>query len=339
MNSTTSRNIRLALAVVLLAVAVGIFVARRGDAASADDITLQGSDTPGTQTFTPSIANPAPTPANATTAPAPSSAGLVRATADAPGLYGGTRNAANCNTSALVTALQADGSRARAWAEPLEIAPPDIASYVATLTPVITRVDTRVTDYGFGGGKAVARQMILQAGTDVLVDRAGTPRVRCSSGNPLGPPRAITGTPSYEGPRWAGFSPATVVIIAPAPAPVIFVLVDVNTLAVFVRIPGGVVIVDIDRPAAGVGLLVFEAGQPALLSGRNWPPGTAVTVTFDNPAVTLATVNADAAGNLAAPVTIPAAATPGPHAVTFTGGGFAVNQTIYVVPTAPARRL
>jgi len=108
---------------------------------------------------------------------------------------------------------------------------------------------------------------------------------------------------------------------------------------VFVRIPGGLVIIDIDRPGAGVTLLMFEAGQPARLTGRNWPPGTAVTVTFDNPAVTLSTVNADGAGAITADVTIPAAATPGPHTVTFTGGGFAVNQTIYVIPRAPARRL
>jgi hypothetical protein len=333
-----SPGLRLIVAVILMVVAIGLFLARRSAAAASNnDIVLQNADQPGTQMFTPSIADATPAPVSALTTPTPNTSGLTRANGDSPGLYGGVRNGANCNTSALISYLEANPDRARPWAGALEIVVSDVRTYVNSLTPVVVRVDTRVTDYGFADGRAVPRQMIVQAGTDVLVDRTGLPRVRCASGNPLGPPQAITGTPDYQGTRWAGFSPATVVIVVPATAPVILVLVDLRDLAIFVRIPGSIVIIDIDRPAAGVLVLVFEAGQRARLTGRNWPPGTAVTVTFDNPPVTLATVNADGAGNIAADVVIPAGATPGPHTVTFTGGGFTVAQTIYVIPPAPTR--
>ncbi|HZN15854.1 MAG TPA: DUF6777 domain-containing protein [Acidimicrobiales bacterium] len=332
-------QLRLGLAVILMVVAVGIFLANRSDAATNNDITLQGADVPGGNTFTPSIADPAPAPASALTAPQPSTAGIVTAKADAQGLYGGTRNGTNCNTTALVQYLETNANRARPWAGALGIASDDIRAYVGALTPVVARVDTRVTDYGFADGRAVPRQVVLQAGTDVLVDRAGLPRVRCASGNPLGPPQPISGTPDYRGPRWAGFSPATIVVVVPASTPVILILVDIRDLAIFVRLPGSIVIIDLDRGELTGGLVVLEAGQRARLTGRNWPAGTAVTLTFDNPAVTLATVNADGAGSIAADVTIPPAAAPGQHTVTFTGGGFTVTQTVYVIPRAPTARV
>ncbi len=138
---------------------------------------------------------------------------------------------------------------------------------------------------------------------------------------------------------WPGFSPTTVIVLTPAPTTVVIVLVDVATGAIFVRIPGSIILIDIDRPPDGVVLVIVEPGGPARITGANWPPGTAVTITFDNPAVLLGNATADGAGNIAANVTIPLEAAPGVHTVTIAGGGFSVPQTVYVIPPAPTARV
>lgn len=54
------------------------------------------------------------------------------------------------------------------------------------------RADTRVTNHGFADGRATEIQSILQAGTAVFVDDTGLPVVKCSCGNPLGRPAALS---------------------------------------------------------------------------------------------------------------------------------------------------
>ena len=76
--------------------------------------------------------------------------------------------------------------------------------------------DTRVTNHGFKDGKTTPRQAVLQAGTAVLVDNTGVPRARCGCGNPLLPPKAVTGTTKYVGDAWKGFTPSNVRAIAAA---------------------------------------------------------------------------------------------------------------------------
>jgi hypothetical protein len=165
-----------------------------------------------------------------------------------------------------------------------------------------------------------------------MVDRTAFPRVRCASGNPLSEPRSVPASPSYTGPRWPGFQPTTIVVINPAPPVTIILLFDPTTGLIFGRIPGSIVIIDIDRPPNDTILLVVEPGQPSTVSGANWPPGTVVEIRFDNPVVLLATVTAGGDGSFSVPVTVPATAAPGVHQVTMTGGGFTVNDTIYVIP-------
>ncbi|MGQ0744779.1 MAG: DUF6777 domain-containing protein [Acidimicrobiales bacterium] len=307
-------------------------------AAASGEIFLAPTDSPGADTFTPSMAEPAPpsTVAEAVTAPAPSASGLVRASAASPGLYGGVRDRPSCATERLVGALTADDARARPWAGVFGIDRSDIGAYVGTLTPVLTRVDSRVTDYGLAGGRAVARPSILQAGTAVLVDRSGTPRVRCASGNPLGEPQPVASTPRYQGPAWPAFRPTTVVVVGAAPQPIpAIILVDIRTGVPFARIPGSVVIIDIDRLAAGVVVAVAEPGGRVTISGSRWPPGTSLRLTFDDPAVLLATTAADGAGNFSVVTTVPLGARPGAHRVTISGGGFTLLTPVYVVPPTP----
>ncbi|HEY2427462.1 MAG TPA: DUF6777 domain-containing protein [Acidimicrobiales bacterium] len=328
------------LAGILFVSAVVIFFAGRSGKANAGEIILQGKDTPGTNTFTPSIATPPPANqvATATASPTPSQNGLTTAKGDAPGLYAGQRDVPSCKADQLISYLQTNPSKASAWASAIEIDPSQIKDFVATLTPALLRVDTRVTDFEFGSNaKPLPKQTILQSGTAVMLDRTAFPRVRCQSGDPLAQPRAVTSTPSYTGGRWSGFSPTTVVVVTPAPQPVAIILIDVTNGAVFVRIPGSLVLIDINLPATGVAIIIVEPGGPFTVTGVRFPPGAALTVVFDNPAVTLATPTADGAGNFAVQVTAPATALPGVHQVTTTGGGVTLAQPVYVIPPAVRR--
>ncbi|MCZ0997978.1 hypothetical protein O1M63_07095 [Streptomyces mirabilis] len=125
---------------------------------------------------------------------------------DAPGLYGGTRNVASCDVEKQITALRADPSKNAAFASVLGIQPSAVPGYLRTLTPVQLRADTRVTNHGYRNGSATTYQAVLQAGTAVLVDDRGVPRVRCACGNPLTPPAAQQ---SAAPGRWASRGPAT----------------------------------------------------------------------------------------------------------------------------------
>jgi hypothetical protein len=139
-------------------------------------------------------------------------------------LYGGISGGSNCRRDELTAALAGAGAeRTLPWAaaltaggSPSSLLPADVSRYVAGLTPVLLRHDTRVTEFQVVGTRMLPFQALLQAGTAVLVDAAGMPRVRCASGSPLLPPRAIDGEPSYTGPVWSGFGPSEGVTIVPA---------------------------------------------------------------------------------------------------------------------------
>ena len=81
--------------------------------------------------------------------------------------------------------------------------------------------DTWVTNHGYRDGAATARPAVLQAGTAVLVDTYGTPRAKCSCGNPLTPPPDNTNLDhtKTQGTPWPDYQPANVTTITPAPQP------------------------------------------------------------------------------------------------------------------------
>jgi hypothetical protein len=129
----------------------------------------------------------------------------------------------------MINFLAANPDKARAWAQVEGTTPADIPDYIRSLTPVVLRYDTRVTNHGFTNGVALPYQSVLQAGTAVLVDRYGVPRARCYCGNPLLPPIPRAVTPVYTGPAWPAFQPTTIIIVVQAPQPVqILTLADPN---------------------------------------------------------------------------------------------------------------
>ena len=153
-----------------------------------------------------------------------------------PGLYGGSRINSVCDVAQLVRFLEENADKASAWAGVQGIQPSEIADFIGRLTPVILSNDTRVTNYGFDKGTAPARQVVLQAGSAVLVDAFGVPRARCLCGNPLLPPVPVKKTPKYTGDPWPRFDPRIVVVIVPAPNPLTeLTLIDIATGEPFVQ--------------------------------------------------------------------------------------------------------
>ncbi|TWF79792.1 hypothetical protein FHX44_115727 [Pseudonocardia hierapolitana] len=163
---------------------------------------------------------------------------------DAPGLYGGVE-ANSCDVAAMQAFLRTHPDHAAAWAAALMIEPSQIDEHFASLTPVSLQTDTAVTNHGFDSGAATPIQSVLQAGTAVLVDAVGLPRVRCYCGNPLQTP-ASRRNPRYVGVRWDGFDAQSVTQIATASTVIQqFVIVE--------REPDGAISKVVNRPRATTG--------------------------------------------------------------------------------------
>jgi hypothetical protein len=112
--------------------------------------------------------------------------------------------------------LQSHQDKAAAWAEAAGIQPADMPTYVRQLTPVLLRADTYVTNHGYRDGELTSYPAVLQAGTAVLVDGYGTPRVKCYCGNPVSAPPHHRPA-HFEGRPWTSFAPVAVIVIRPAP--------------------------------------------------------------------------------------------------------------------------
>ncbi|GAB3908141.1 hypothetical protein GCM10029964_107430 [Kibdelosporangium lantanae] len=117
-----------------------------------------------------------------------------------PGAHGRT-NGISCDVEAHVTYLTnpAHASAAAAWAGVIGIHPGDIRTYISHLTPTRLRFDTRVTNFDYKDGHADGFQAALQAGTSVLVDDQGVPRMKCNCGNPLMEPTGPADKGSVRG--------------------------------------------------------------------------------------------------------------------------------------------
>ncbi|MFB7614850.1 DUF6777 domain-containing protein [Kitasatospora sp. NPDC056181] len=222
---------------------------------AANEVALQTPSDQGPAPFTQSVETTGVTAPQPTSAAPASPGGSTKTTAAASptgihsvqgssaGLYAGSMSKPACDVDRLIS-MTSTGDTGRAWASAQGISQADIPAYLRSLTSAYLRVDTRVTNHAYKGGASVAYQSVLQAGTSVLVDAQGVPRVRCACGNPLGPPTLVTDA-KYTGTSWAGFHPSTLVVVVPAPQPVKeFILVNVSTGGWFARVTGQVKVED-----------------------------------------------------------------------------------------------
>ena len=143
---------------------------------------------------------------------APSGSGPATYRGDRPGLYADTRANPSCDLGRLGALLLQNPREATVWASTLGIQSSQIRSYLATLTPVVLRSDTRVTNHGYVNGAVTTIQSVLQAGTAVAVDRHGEPVAKCYCGNPL-TAALLSAKSSYTGPEWSGFSQQRMAVI------------------------------------------------------------------------------------------------------------------------------
>lgn len=241
-------------AIVVLVMAVGGWTLLGGsDAAEPSggkvvELFLEPLTEAGQDPFTESVALaslPEPSPLELEVEPDPGEAGFFTGTV--PRLYGGSGQEQVCDTAALIGFLDESPEKAAAFAEALGIEPSEVPDYLSGLAPVALQADTWVTNHGFRDGRATPRQSVLQAGTAVLVDEFGVPRVRCSCGNPLDLPQPpddaganlqqLVGDESAElvGTPWPGFAPDDVITVRPGADPVDeLTLVDLDTDEPFV---------------------------------------------------------------------------------------------------------
>ncbi|WP_405885378.1 hypothetical protein OG747_46440 [Streptomyces sp. NBC_01384] len=212
------------VATAIVAAVALLLVFTRSDGTSNQrrgEVFLQSAGSTGADPFTESTAKEGASPTATPSLPATATGNVAQSVnGDAPGLYGGTRNVASCDVEKQITALKADPSKNAAFASVLGIQPAAVPGYLRPLTPVQLRADTRVTNHGYRNGSPTSYQAVLQAGTAVLVDDRGVPRVRCACGNPLTPPTAQKSTPRPVGHSWSGYRSSHVVVVAPASRPV-----------------------------------------------------------------------------------------------------------------------
>ncbi|MCT9090304.1 hypothetical protein N4G70_15735 [Streptomyces sp. ASQP_92] len=230
---STLRKIATAAAVL----SVGAFAAGCGGGAngadSEQDLNLQPIAAQGPDPFTESTAESTSTPTPAlppgagSATPAPGFRSARTVTGSTPGLYGGTQSVASCDVEKQIRFLGGDRAKTRAFADAAGIDPGSIPGFLRGLTPVVLRADTRVTNHGFRDGSATSFQSVLQAGTAVLVDDHGAPRVRCACGNPLKPPSAHQGGWKDKGTPWPGYRGDRVIVVRPTTV-VINTLIIVN---------------------------------------------------------------------------------------------------------------
>lgn len=214
---------------VVAAVVVAALLLTRPGGSGGGDVRLEAAGATGRDPFTESTAEesspPPATPSVDGGASRPGTASRVKGSQ--PGLYGGTRKTSSCDVEQQITALRQQPQKNKAFASVAGVEPGRVPAYLRALTPVQLRVDTRVTNHGYRDGSATSYQAVMQAGTAVLVDARGVPRVRCACGNPLTPPAPNQSSMKATGGAWPGYRASNTVVVEPAPRVVeVFVIYD-----------------------------------------------------------------------------------------------------------------
>nr|WP_246095031.1 DUF6777 domain-containing protein [Streptomyces roseicoloratus] len=236
-------------AIVVAAIALVVVLTTRngGDGGNqagsgGGEVFLQNTSASGPDPFTRSTARAdgtsvSPPPLPSETGTATNAARSV--TGSAPGLYGGTHRTASCDVEQQARFLASEPAKNAAFASVLGIRADQVPGYLRSLTTLQLRVDTRVTNHGFSDGKATSYQSVLQAGTAVMVDDRGVPRVRCACGNPLTAPVAQQ-SPKPVGAAWPGYRSGNVVVVQPSVTVInVFVVYDPHSDKWIAREPGG----------------------------------------------------------------------------------------------------
>lgn len=223
---TATRAFAMACVLSAAVLVVGCGGSGATDTKSSREVFLQPVAAPGPDPFTDSTAvadsaaDASPVARTAQpegSAPTGTTQAVRSISGSMPGLYAGTARVAGCDVDRQIDQLTSDPAKARAFAQAEGVSQASVPGYLRGLAPVVLRADTRVTNHGFRDGRATGFQSVLQAGTAVLVDNRGVPRVRCACGNPLKPAATTQGGSRTGGRPWSGYRPAQMIVVTPAP--------------------------------------------------------------------------------------------------------------------------
>lgn len=214
----------------VVALAASTFLVINGaKPANALEVTLISLEDRGPAPFTDSVtaveiktarnfARSSSTEPTTTTRPSNSSGRLqlVSTPGDTAGIYGISATTPVCDKARLKELITKDQDTANAWAATTNIEGGAIGSTIDSYAPVLLGRDTAVTNHAYGSDGVYGFQSILEAGTAVLVDAFGTPRVQCSCGNPLAEAQLGDRNVNLSGDRWDGFNPDDITIHPPS---------------------------------------------------------------------------------------------------------------------------
>ncbi len=188
----------------------------------------------------------------------------------APGLYGGTEILSTCDKEALIGFMADNLDKAAAWAGVQDIDVDDIPEFVRGLTDVVLQVDTRVINHGFRDGVANPINSVLQAGTAVLVDTFGVPRVRCFCGNPLQAAIELAAEVTVQGTTWPGFDLGNTVVVQAIEEVIEFTLEDILGPLSFIKPVGSLPIVAPPTEPPDVTTTTIELGTGDVQATLRW---------------------------------------------------------------------
>ncbi|MDH6246234.1 DUF6777 domain-containing protein [Mycobacterium sp. OTB74] len=251
----------VALTAVVIATLVAVVVLSRGISSDSEygrnTVVLIGVDAAPPDAFTPSAVVDAVTASEHAASeiatmtqqlPTSTERGVRVVAGTRPGLYGATDRASSCNAAAVANYLDSHSDEARVWSRTFSIEPQQVPAYLNTLTPVVLNVDAWVTAHRYANTGSVPFQTVLQAGTPVMIDPVGVPRVHCKSGSPLKPPANtnLAKLDDVRGMAWPNYAPEKVVAVAysagGAGSPVSeFSVLDLGSAEEIIRKVGGTI--------------------------------------------------------------------------------------------------
>lgn len=204
---------------MVVAVVLAVVFTRPGGGSGSGELFAETANSTGQNPVTQSTAKISTPSPSATPKQSPGSTNSTVSGSTA-GLYGGTQNNASCDVEKQIKYLQSAPAKNEAFAGALGLKPGEVPAYLRSLTSVQLAYDTRVTNHGYKDGKIYPFQSVLQAGTAVMVDSYGVPKVRCKCGNPLTAPQALKDGVQTRGQTWPGYQATHAVVVKPAADPV-----------------------------------------------------------------------------------------------------------------------
>lgn len=114
------------------------------------------------------------------------------------GIFGGSGGEA-CDIEGMIGFFETEPGIAQEWGEILALSPSEIPIFLRDLEAGYLLDPYQVLNTRLVDGQAVPFESTLAAGTAVLVDESGIPRVRCKCGNPLQQPLPPLDLAALEG--------------------------------------------------------------------------------------------------------------------------------------------